>query len=129
MAEKEVSKVLKITFLVHFVVAVILGFFYLFLPDEFVAWFSWPYSDPVAIRLLGAAFLGLGISSALGSRESDWEKVKIVVVMEIVWLAVAFVVMLLSVIIAGTGLGGLLFVFISVAFLGLFIFSYFQTTW
>lgn len=129
MAEKEVSKVLKITFLVHFVVAVILGFLYLFLPDEFVAWFSWPYSDPVAIRLLGAAFLGLGISSALGSRESDWEKVKIVVVMEIIWLAVAFVVTLLSVIIAGTGLGGLLFVFISVAFLGLFIFSYFQTTW
>ncbi len=129
MAEKEVSKVLKITFLVHFVVAVILGFLYLFLPDEFVALFSWPYSDPVAIRLLGAAFLGLGISSALGSRESDWEKVKIVVVMEIIWLAVAFVVTLLSVIIAGTGLGGLLFVFISVAFLGLFIFSYFQTTW
>ena len=129
MAEKVVSKVLKITFLVHFVVAVILGFFYLLFPDQFISLLSWPYTDPVAIRLLGAAFLGLGISSVLGSRESDWEKVKIVVVMEIVWLAVAFVVILLSVIVAGTGLGGLLFVFISAAFLGLFIFSYFQTTW
>jgi hypothetical protein len=70
--------------------------------------FRWPVPDPLAYRLLGAALIGLATSSILAYRETAWEKVIIVVRMEIVWLALAVLVMLYAMLIAGMpGIGWL----------------------
>jgi hypothetical protein len=83
--EKEVKQGLKVTFLVHFVVALIFGLVYLLIPQTYAAAIGWPEIDTDLARVLGAALLGFATSSILAYRETAWEKVIIVVRMEIVW--------------------------------------------
>ncbi|MHA1947098.1 MAG: hypothetical protein ACXAC6_01705 [Candidatus Hodarchaeales archaeon] len=47
---------------------------------------EWPVSDIFVVRTLGAAFIGIAFTSILSFLENSWEKVKIVVQMEIAWL-------------------------------------------
>jgi hypothetical protein len=46
---------------------------------------SWPIKEPAMYRLIGAALLGYTASSWWAYKETAWDKVKIVVQMEIVW--------------------------------------------
>ncbi|MHA2031801.1 MAG: hypothetical protein ACW99Q_20675 [Candidatus Kariarchaeaceae archaeon] len=82
----EYSKVLKYTFLVHFIVAVAFGLGYFFIPEVVMDITEWPMTDIFVVRTLGAAFIGIALTSILSYLENNWEKVKIVVQMEIVWL-------------------------------------------
>ncbi len=90
--KEEISKLLKLTFLIHFFVAILFGLMFTVLIELYVGVVGWPYLDPIAGRILGAVFLGLAAASLLSWRETKWESVKIVVQMEIVWLALAIVV-------------------------------------
>jgi hypothetical protein len=99
--EKEIKPGLKYTFLAHFIVGLIFGLVYLLIPQTYETMFKWPVADPLAYRLLGAALLGFATSSILAYRETAWEKVIIVVRMEIVWLALAVLVMLYAMLVAG----------------------------
>ena len=85
--KEEISKLLKIVFLVHFFVSVIFGLAFTFVVELYVSITGWPYLDPVTGRILGAVFLGLAVASLLAWRETKWEHVKIIVQMEITWLA------------------------------------------
>jgi hypothetical protein len=67
--------------------------------------------------LLGAALLGFAASSILAYRETAWEKVIIVVRMEIVWLALAVLVMLYAMLFAGAPAIGWLNTVLLAAFL------------
>ncbi len=99
--DKKIKPGLKYTFLAHFVVGLIFGLVYLLIPQTYGTMFGWPVPDPLAYRLLGAALLGFATSSILAYRETAWEKVIIVVRMEIVWLALGVLVMLYGMLFAG----------------------------
>ena len=88
--KEEISKMLKLLFLIHFFVAAIFGLLFTFLVELYLGVIGWPtyYTDPVTGRVLGAVFLGLAAGSLLAWRETKWESVKIVVTMEIVWLLI-----------------------------------------
>ena len=78
--------------------------------------FGWPQLDPDLARLLGAALLGCGTSSILAYWETAWEKVIIVVRMEIVWTALGALAILWGLIFGGLPAIGWLNAIIMAAF-------------
>ena len=93
---EEISKALKLIFLIHFIASFLLGVVFLLFTESFVALTGWDASpliglDPVAGRILGAAILGFAIGSLLAWRETEWQKVKIIVLVELTWLGVGLV--------------------------------------
>jgi hypothetical protein len=54
------SKLLKVTLVVHIVLAVVLGLPLLGLPGRFLGWLGWAPVDPLLSRMFGAALLGFG---------------------------------------------------------------------
>jgi hypothetical protein len=115
--EKQIKPGLKYTFLVHFIVALIFGLIYLFIPKIYGDLVGWPVEDTVIYRVLGAALLGYGTSSILAYRETAWEKVIIVVRTEIVWLALGVLAMLWGLLFAGAPAIGWLNTVLLAAFL------------
>ena len=83
--EKQISSGLKVTFLLHFVVGLLFGLVMLLVPEVMGTMAGQPIVEPIAYRALGAAILGFAASSWWSYRETLWERVKIVVQMEIVW--------------------------------------------
>jgi hypothetical protein len=91
---KQISSGLKTTFLVHAIVGLIFGLVYLLIPAQFGAAVGWSMADPMAFRLVGAAVLTFALSSWLAYRAQVWDRVDIVVVMEIVWTVLGTLVTL-----------------------------------
>ena len=98
---KEISQGLKITLLVHFVTGLFFGLINLLIPELWGDLTNWPVQDPNTYRLLGAAILAFAASSILAYRETDWERVIIIVRTEIVWTGLATLVFLVAVIFGG----------------------------
>jgi hypothetical protein len=92
--EKKVKPGLRITFLVHFIVALIFGLTYLLIPELYGELVGFPALQPEIYRALGAAVLGFAAGSILAYRETNWEKVIIVVRMVIVWAVLGTLAML-----------------------------------
>ena len=90
---KELSKGLKIVLLVHFVLGIILGMIFLFIPEYYCNLLGVDMTDHGALRLIGAASIALGGSSFLAYRSKDWEKAKLLVQMDLIWLISAIVAM------------------------------------
>ena len=90
---KELLKGLKIVFLVHFILGIVIGFIFLFTPEFYCDLFDFEITDHGAFRLIGAASLALGSSSFLAYRTKDWGKSKLFVQMEFIWLISAIVAM------------------------------------
>lgn len=82
--EKPMSSGLRTTFLVHAIIAVLLGLAYILIPEMVGSMLGWDMSDP-AYRLLGAAVFAIGVSSWLAYKAGVWGEVKITVQFEIVW--------------------------------------------
>jgi hypothetical protein len=57
---EDMPKLLKITLIVHIVLAVMFGLPLLGMPGRFLSFFGWAPVDPLISRILGAALLGLG---------------------------------------------------------------------
>jgi len=91
--EKQISKGLKYTFFFHCIVGIVFGLIYLLIPDTYATIVQWPLRETLPYRLLGAAIFGFGVSSWLAFKNTLWESVKIVVIMEIVWCGLGTVVM------------------------------------
>ena len=127
--KENISKLLKLTFLIHFFVAVIFGLVFTVLVELYVDFVGWPYQDFITGRVLGAVFLGFAAASLLSWRETKWESVKIVVHMEIVWLALGIVVhiwaMLTDVFIFMLYVQAVILIF----FLAAFIYFYYDQEW
>ena len=78
-----VSSILKYTFLLHFLVTIFFGLAYFLIPDIFLAMIAWPLEVSMS-RVFGAVFIGVAIASLYGFRAESWDRVEIVVLMEIV---------------------------------------------
>ncbi len=122
--EKQISSGLKTTFLVHFIVALIFGLTYLLIPEVWGNLINWPVKEPPVYRLLGAALLGFGVSSWFAYKETAWEKVKIVVQMEIAWTILGTLVMLWGLLFAGLPVMGWVNAVILAAFAVAFVYFY-----
>ena len=97
----KISQGLKTTFLVHFIVALLFGLGFLFMPVLVGSWYGLNVQEPDTYRLLGAAMLGFAVSSWFAHRATDWESVRIVVVMELVWTILGTLVLLYALLFAG----------------------------
>lgn len=73
------SKLLKVVFPVHAVVAAVSGALLLIIPGRSLQWVDWAPIDPILTRVLGAALLGLAWSSLRGWRAREWREVAILV--------------------------------------------------
>ncbi len=106
--EKKISSGLKATFLVHYIVGGILGVIYMVIPEIWGTWIGWPVKEPSVYRLVGAAILAFAASSWYAYKETAWEKVKIIIQMEIIWTILGALVMILGMIFAGLPAIGLI---------------------
>jgi hypothetical protein len=86
---KELMKGLEIVFFIHFILGLIIGFIFLFIPELYCDVVGVTITDKGVFRLVGAASFSLGFSSFLAYRVQDWEKAKLFVQMELIWLILA----------------------------------------
>lgn len=78
-------KTLRIVFLIHAILAILVGIQHIFLPHLPGDLAGVELPSAILYRILGAAVFGFGVSSALALKEKYWENVRILVIMEIVW--------------------------------------------
>ena len=90
----KISSGLRILFLVHFVFALVFGLFYLFIPGIFMGWLGVSLQDGLPFRVIGAAVLAFAASSWYCYQAAEWERVKIVILAEIVWTVLSALVCL-----------------------------------
>ncbi len=83
---KEISKWLKLWFLINSILGLIFTIIYLIILEIYWVMVDWPYFDPIFGRILGITLLTLTIMSVMAYRETDWENVKIFVEFSIIWL-------------------------------------------
>jgi len=97
----KISSGLRTLFLVHFVLGLVFGLLYLFIPGIFMGWFGMSVQDELPYRIIGAATLAFTASSLYCYMAAEWERVKIVVLAEIVWTVLNVLVGLYGVLFAG----------------------------
>ncbi len=85
------SNMLKVTFLVHGIVAVVLGVLLLGVPGRFLSVLGWQPIDPIMARFLGATFLALAWGDVRGWRALSWSEVHIFVEVQLAFAALASV--------------------------------------
>jgi hypothetical protein len=94
------SKALRITFLVHAIVALILGVPLLIIPGQFLDLFIWRPIDPLISRLLGAALLALAWGSFRGWQATERAQVQMLLEIEAVFTVLGSVGILRHLLIA-----------------------------
>jgi hypothetical protein len=77
------SRGLKITFLIHAIVALVCGVVLYLQPGLWATMTKWTPFDGTMTRIYGAALLALAVSSWFGYRAARWDEVRILVLMEI----------------------------------------------
>jgi hypothetical protein len=122
--DEQIPYGLKITFLVHFVVAVVFGGGFLLIPEMLTGMLGARTMEPSTFRLVGAAMLAFAASSWLAYRQPVWEKVKIVVQIEIIWTLLGVLATLYGLIFEGLPAADWMNVVILGAFAVAFIFFY-----
>ena len=122
--DEQIPYGLKITFLVHAVVAGVFGLVFLLIPEMFGGMMGAPIKEPSTFRLVGAALVAFAASSWFAYRETVWERVKIVVQMEIVWTILGVLATLYGLVFDGLPAGDWMNVVILGAFAVAFIFFY-----
>ena len=120
----KISSGLKTLFLVHFVVGLVVGLLYLFIPGMFMSWFGMPVQDDFPYRIIGAAVLAFSASSWYCYQAAEWERVKIVVLAEIAWTVLNVVVGLYGMFFAGLPSTELVNVIIMAVFAAAFAYFY-----
>jgi hypothetical protein len=83
------SNGMRTTFWVHALVAIVFGLGYLFVPEFVTGLFNLELGDPFIAQLYGAATIALGTSSILAAMSKTFERVDIVLQMEVVYTLLA----------------------------------------
>ena len=92
MTDRRVPSGLKTTFLVHAIISGVVGLQHVVAPRWWTDLAGMEITITVTWRVIGAAVIGFAVASWLAYREDLWERVRIVVVMEIVWSVVGALV-------------------------------------
>jgi hypothetical protein len=121
----EISKFLKISFLIDGLVAVVYGLVMLLIPDMHAAWFGFPFEE-FADRFIGALFIGFGIGNLLAYRATLWENVEFVVYMNLTFLILGLIVELYSIAMTIIPMTMLAQVGLTAFLLILFIYAYYE---
>jgi hypothetical protein len=125
--EKKMRYGLRITFLVHMFVAGIFGVIFLLIPETYASMSGFPVNIPEVVslqRFVGAAFIAFATSSWLAYKETMWDRVKIVVQMEIVLTILGALAMVWGLLSGGFPVADWMFVAILVVFAIAFIAFY-----
>ena len=120
----KISSGLKTLFLVHFIVGLVFGLGYLFIPATIMGWFGILVQDQFPWRMIGAAILAFTVSSWYCYRAAEWDKVKIVVIAEIVWTSLVALIGLYGLLFAGQPAGFWVNVLIMAGFANAFAYFY-----
>ncbi len=93
----EILKFTKLTFLIHFIVALIMAILYL-IPGAAVSMFGIANTGILTLMgsTIGALFLGLSIGSLFGYLAKEWKEVKILVITELAWLITGVIIMIIN---------------------------------
>lgn len=81
----EISKGLKILFLLEVTVGYLFGIIYFGFTEVYIDIVGWPYYDPIAGRVLGISLLTYGTCSLIAFLRKDWITAKIVIELQIIW--------------------------------------------
>jgi hypothetical protein len=100
MTRKNMSG-LKIVFMLHFIIAGAVGLQHLLIPRVWTDMAGIEITETVTWRLIGAALLAFAVSSLLATREVVWERVRILVIMEILWSFLAALVIVWGTLVEG----------------------------
>ena len=94
---EEIQKFTKLTFIIHFVIAII--FTILFWMPEFTSsiyQMTYTVESGAVTMVLAATFVGLTVSSLCGIFAKEWKQVKIVVILEIAWLIAGLIAAIIN---------------------------------
>jgi hypothetical protein len=80
----EYGQLLRITFIIHIIIGLVFGIGFLLVPELLYPIFELTFADP-NVRTFGAMIIALTIGSILSLMAKDWEQVKIVVEIELVF--------------------------------------------
>ena len=132
---KEISKGLKWTFFINFIVSLVFGVLLFFLVETYLDWFGIPFQALFVFGgLFGGALLGYASASFIAWQQTEWEKVKIVVIMNIVWdMLGAFIFFWANIafwplpfLLLHTKIMNLIYLIIFSGFVAAFVFFYFK---
>jgi hypothetical protein len=121
----EISKWLKVLFILEFIVASIYGITYLFLTEWYIAFVAWPFDDPIVGRMLGVSLMTYGITSLIAFVRKNYETAKLAVELQIFWHILALFVVIGGGIILDLMADIWIFIVILSPFLVAFLYFYF----
>jgi tryptophan-rich sensory protein len=121
---EEILKSLKIVLLVEAVLFVVFGIFFTFFIDAYVELFMWPDLDPTAGRFIGVIFLSFAFVSVLVWREKEWERIELLVILNILITILGAITQIIGVFLDETGWAGWLNFGIMLTFFLLLLFYY-----
>jgi len=114
---RDVPKSLRVWFVIHFVIDIIIAIPMLLVPELLLPLIGWSVVDPITSRLVGAALLGIGVESLLG-RNASRDVFKAMLNLKILWASGAILGIGLGLVAGGPPIAWL-FLAIFAAFLGL----------
>ena len=88
----ELSKEVKIVFIINVILAFIYAFLFLVIPDTYAQVTEMAIYDPISVRQIGAIMLILGIGGVLAIKRDDLEKAKLFWEIGIIWLILMLII-------------------------------------
>jgi len=120
----EISKGLKILFILEFIVANIYGVTYLFFTEWYIEFVAWPFDDPIVGRMLGVSLMTFGITSLIAYLRNNYDTAKLAVELQIYWHILALFVVIGGGIILDLMVDIWIFIIILSPFLVAFLYFY-----
>ncbi len=122
----EISKGLKILFILEFIVGYIYGITYLFFTEWYIEFVAWPFDDPIVGRMLGVSLMTYGTTSLIAYLRKNWDTAKLAVELQIIWHILALFVVIGGAIILDLMEDIWIFIVILSPFLVAFLYFYFK---
>ncbi len=121
----DILKFTKITFLLNFIVGILLSILY-WMPEFSLPQFGLTYTPELGhlSMVIGALFLSLGIGTLYGYFAKEWKEIKLLVIIELIWLISGLIETLINFNVAPTN--SVLFLVIGGVLLALFLLSFLQ---
>ncbi len=118
-----VPKALRIWFLIHAGIDIMIALPLFFIPNLFLEWLGWELIDPMATRIVSAAFFAIGSISYL-ARNEQVDTYRSLVRLKLIWSIIAPIGMVISLIVDPTNYGWIVFVFLGIFVLFSMVWGY-----